>query len=342
MSGLVPTTSLFCTVLALAGCTPKGDTDTAAEQPTDTQPPEDTEPPCEFEYDDDATICGIVELEADDGCPTMPTSVSVATTRVDEYPCREDSGISNWQDEVVDQPAVECAAFQSKVPVGLYGVTGYAGSCEGCEPVRVEEDGCEYITLLLGNWSSVDAPNIYLYPEAPTATRVRLPRVGDLTATDPEYPRGGWDVLAFPDGRLDTVEGERDYLFYEMRMPASEFQRDEGWCVEGHLAQASIEIAMEEMGFLDNEIADFAEFWDVEFPWAPMLTVYPQIETLPWLGINPAPDHLLRAWFVVRRGCHEAESLVLPVVPRTGYHAAEWGVAVLPPLEGADVLVMGW
>ena len=322
MSGLVPTTSLFCTVLAISACNLNG--------------------PCELEYDDDATICGAVELEADSGCPTMPTSVSVATSRGDVYPCNEDSGGSNWQDEVVDQPVVECESFQSKVASGYYGVFANAGRCWGCEPVRVDESGCEQVTLNLGQWAVMDAPNVYLYPTEPTAITVKLPRIGDLTATDPEYPRGGWDVLALPDGTLDTIEGERDYLFYEMKMPTSEFQRVEGWCVEGHQALASIEIAMEEMGFLDNEVADFAEFWDVEFPRAPMLTVYPQTDNLLWLGIKPAPDHLLRAWFVVRRGCHEPEPSVLPAVSRTGYHAVEWGVAVLPPLEGADVLVMGW
>ena len=68
----------------------------------------------------------------------------------------------------------------------------------------------------------------------------------------------------------------------------------------------------------------------------------PLRRSLASLRIEPAADQILRAWVVVRRGCHEPEPPVLPMVSRAGHHAAEWGVAVLAPLEGAQVLVTSW
>jgi hypothetical protein len=217
------------------------------------------------------------------------------------------------------------------------------GDCYDCEGATASSEGCAEVNLEVRFRVPADAPNIYLYPEEPSAVKVRLPRPERITASDPPYPDHGWEVLAFPDGQLATIDGPRDYLFYEVQVPASDFQRRQGWCVEGHLAQASIETAMEHMGFLDHEIADFSEFWDASFPIAPWITVYPQRDDeLTWLRIRPEPDHLLRAWFVIDAGCHPTEPALLEPMDRSGYHAAEWGLAALPPLKGADQFVQVW
>jgi hypothetical protein len=86
-------------------------------------------------------------------------------------------------------------------------------------------------------------------------------------------------------------------------------------------------------------VADFVDFWDAAWLVRRPVTVYPQLENLPPLRIEPPPDHLARVWFVVEDGC--APGLAepeLPVFDRTGYHAAEWGLAVMPPLPGANVV----
>ena len=56
---------------------------------------------------------------------------------------------------------------------------------------------------------------------------------------------------------------------------------ESGCCVPGNLAQASIEDAMSDYGFLESEIEDFAEFWDPVFPDAKWITVRPKVEELP-------------------------------------------------------------
>ncbi len=306
--------------------------------------------PGEFEYDEDATICGMVEIVESsyyDDCD-LPATVRIATVTDGERVCKSDTGsFRDWVDVVVDEPVVDDGGhFQSTVDPGAYGVyvieDAPGGDCYDCEGVTATADGCAEVTLQVRFVVPVDAPNLYLYPTEPSMVKVRLPRVERITASDPVYTEQGWEVLAMPDGELITEEGPRDYLFYEIDLPADDFQRKEGWCVEGHLAQASIETAMEELGFLPNEIDDFAEFWDAQFPTAETITVYPQIEQVSWLRVRPAPEHLLRAWFILDSGCHPVDPPLLEPVERSGYHAAEWGLAVLPPLQGAEPFVRVW
>jgi hypothetical protein len=99
---------------------------------------------------------------------------------------------------------------------------------------------------------------------------------------------------------------------------------------------------MADMGFLANEIDDFADFWDPEFPGADRLTIYPQTRRLYRLPIDPTPDHMLRALFVLEPGCRSVTPPDLRRVKRSGYHAAEWGLVLLPGLEQPDVLVETW
>ena len=171
---------------------------------------------------------------------------------------------------------------------------------------------------------------------------VRIPNWRRITESEPRYPVDGWKVTALPDGRLITPAGVRDFLFYELNAETSRFQTDAGWCVRGGAAQASIEEAMDDMGFLPNEIADFSEAWDPEFPAADWITVYPQVDTLTGLRVDPQPENMLRAWFVVADGCRPVEAPVIERVDRVGYHAAEWGLAFAGNLEKPTVVVEGW
>jgi hypothetical protein len=299
-------------------------------------------------WDPEASICGRV-VGGDSGCAEspLPETVDIYTIAEGTTVCADhdeywyDTGWEDWHDTLVEEAVVdEEGYFSGHVEPGEYGVSAEVGPCEACEGIEIPFDvpGCTEVELVLSNPPEVDAPNVYLYPEVPTRVRVRLPGLArQITAADPPYPQG-WDVLAHPDGYLQTPWGGRDYLFYELGH-FTDYTRDEGWCVDGRFAVDDMATALEAMGFLPQEVADFVDFWDAGWTVRRPVTVYPQLENLPPLRIEPPPDNLARVWFVVEDGC--APGLVepeLPVFPRSGYHAAEWGLAVMPPLPGANVV----
>lgn len=297
-----------------------------------------------YEYDTGSNLCGTIDAP---GSAPAVTGVAVMEVLDGKTACvgGDTGGSGGWWGEIVAEPAVDGDHFQATVEPGSYGIEVYTdGDWGGCGAAEVTDTTtCSAdVVIEVAEMIYVDKPNVYLYPETPTRIDVRIPAWRRITESEPRYPVDGWKVTAFPDGRLATPVGQRDYLFYELNADTSRFQTDAGWCVRGGAAQASIEEVMDDLGFLPNEIADFADAWDPEFPAAEWMTVYPQIDTLTGLRIDPAPDNLLRAWFVVANGCQAVEAPVIERVDRAGYHAAEWGIAFTDDLDRPTVIVEGW
>lgn len=295
---------------------------------------------CAPTFSDESNLCGTIDRPA--WSPPV-TAVDVMTI-VEGHSACSDTGGSGWIGEVVASPIPDHDQFEATVEPGTYAVeVSTSGDFAGCETVDVADSStCSgNLVVTVAENSHVDKPNLYLYPTERTEIAVRLPAWRRITESDPRYPVDGWRVTAWPDGQLDTPVGERDYLFYEMNFEVSRFQTYSGWCVRGPLAQIAIESTMDQLGFLPAEINDFSTAWDGEFPQAEWMTVYPQFENLAAVTIDPAPDSFLRAWFFVAPGCRTVEPVVLPDVVRSGFHAAEWGVAFEAPLAAPGVIVRG-
>lgn len=307
--------------------------------PTADSPAEDTG---SWAPDAMSNLCGTI-LRPDEA--PMETTIWVATVTKGETACEGgDTGGTVWWDKVVAEPVAAGDHFEATIPVGTYGVEVSAGLYSGCIGAKVlEQAPCDADVLVeLGYMVPVDKPNVYLYPENTADIRVAVPAWQKITESEPRYPLGGWRVTAFPDGRLATKAGPRDFLFYELLFDVERFQTEAGWCVAGSVAQATIEDAMVDLGFLPNEVTDFADAWDDSFPSASYMTIYPQVTDLSLLHIDPAPHNLLRAWFLVADGCDAVVPPQLEPVPRVGYHAAEWGIAFRAPLDRAEIVVEGW
>jgi hypothetical protein len=175
-------------------------------------------------------------------------------------------------------------------------------------------------------------PNIYIYPKQTLNLSVALsfPKGGRVVESIPTY-RSGWNVTVTPEGKMNN---QYDYLFYESEQP-DEWQYKTGYTI----ARDSLEIFfngnMKAYHFKANEIKDFVDYW------IPLLTghdyyhIYPQerpvIEELIKVRFSSAPEHFLRLFYVVK-GTNTPSPLkphaIGNTVPRTGYHAAEWGVVL--------------
>ena len=100
----------------------------------------------------------------------------------------------------------------------------------------------------------IKKPNIYLYPEMPTHVTVQLFPQGRITAAIPEYGNG-WEVMAWPDGRIDGTPG---YLFYETELAL--YQPGQSWCVKTENLATFFEELLLRYGLNDREIYDFLEY----------------------------------------------------------------------------------
>jgi len=315
------------------------DADTDADADADSDADSDADTDADSDADSDANLQGRI---AHNPC-TDPSTVAIWSVLPSTAACDPgfDTGGTAWKDTLVESPAVSSGHFEADLPPGDYGVVGYTGDCWGCAAFTIDDHIVTEVELFLdytgGDW----APYLYLYPEQATPVSVRIFDPERTLDADPAYPRGGWQVIAHPDGQLDTLEGPRSSLFYELALDPTAFQYSQGWCVAGHQAQATIEAAMGDIGFLPDEIDDFTTFWDPVFPKAAALTIYPQTRSLYALPIEPAPQHLLRALFVLEPGCRHVAAPRLERVDREGYHAAEWGVVILPGLEQPRAPLVG-
>ncbi|MBN1335864.1 MAG: hypothetical protein JXB39_07870 [Deltaproteobacteria bacterium] len=324
--------------LACLGCSgPEADTgtpDTDVDTDTDT----DVDDPCEAGGNVDGHVT-VVE-----GCASSPPpEVAFWTVQDGVTPCGgSDTGGSDWKDQRVGSVLVEDDDFHAWLDEDRYAVTALWQKGYGCTGFQTFPETCAEVELVLDWYTGDWAPYLYLYPERPTRVRVGLGDPERVTLSDPPYPDTGWTVRAFPDGRIETPEGERDFLFYEIALDPTRFQYDEGWCVEGRHAQASIEAALVDWGFLPTEVGDFAGFWDGEFPEADLLTVYPQVGATYPIRLDPRPDHFLRVEFVLEAGCRDVTPPGIEPMPRQGFHAAEWGLVLLDPLAQPGALVPTW
>jgi hypothetical protein len=173
-------------------------------------------------------------------------------------------------------------------------------------------------------------PALYLYPAQVTNVRVRLVYQGQLTCTYPAY-EDGWDVLAFPDGRLiNLADGcEYSYLYWEGETSAA-FDFSQGFVVRGEDTAAFLQEKLAFMGLLPREYNEFIVYWLPEMQKNPYNLISFQDEAytrLAGLEIEPQPDSLLRV-FMAYKPLAQAipiEAQELQPFARAGFSVVEWG-----------------
>ena len=173
-------------------------------------------------------------------------------------------------------------------------------------------------------------PVIYLYPEQDTVVTVTLGCADDLTASVPEY-RGGWRVLARPDGTLTDLVGGGEYasLFWEAEKPVR-FDFSRGACVAGSETAEFLTDALTRLGLNAAERTEFLDYWlpRMEGNAYNLIAFQQDVYTdSAKLTIDPAPDTLLRvfmAWQPSEKFVDlPAQELSAP--ERVGFTVVEWG-----------------
>lgn len=215
---------------------------------------------------------------------------------------------------------------------------------DGCwsysEGIDAEECVVHTVDIYIEDCDVADKPNLYLYPERDTPTRVKLeldPRQ-QVVASIPEYRPRGWMGIAHTDGTW-TERGRKvrdPFLFYEVSLAgwqAQSLQREAGWCLpfggkEAVFAMADI---LGEYGFDARERDDFVDAWIHDLPPADSYAVYPQLDVAPFAGLDIRPALPVdRLWLVVDHGasCVPLQEPVPVVFDRSGAHGVEWGVVL--------------
>jgi len=173
-------------------------------------------------------------------------------------------------------------------------------------------------------------PVIYLYPT--TSTQVSVKVAADITKSEPQYPQGGWTVLAHPNGQLDYQGQSYPNLFWEGLGQGIYPNLDQyGTVVSQPSLIPTIKLHLAQLGLNDRETADFLEFWTSKLPSTPYVR-------LTWLGtadmnrlaplqVSPLPDTVIRV-FLDFAGLDHPVSLTpqkLTALPRRGFTLIEWG-----------------
>ena len=172
-------------------------------------------------------------------------------------------------------------------------------------------------------------PVIYLYPTQPTDCTVTLD-YDAFTYTYPAY-NGGWQVTAYPDGRLvNKADGsEHYYLFWEGN-ERIQWDFDSGFVVAGRDTESFLREKLSYLGLTAREANDFITYWVPRMKDAPYNLITfagEQYEELAPLTVTPQPDSVLRVHMVFRQLKEPVEIPAQELKPfkREGFTVVEWG-----------------
>ena len=178
---------------------------------------------------------------------------------------------------------------------------------------------------------SVKEPIIYLYPTQKQQVSVKLTFNGQVTCTYPDY-KDGWDVTAFPDGKIiNNADGrEYSYLFWEGESKVDDFDLTKGYVIKGEDTKEFLQDKLSEMGLTPKEYNEFIVYWlpvmqDNKYN---LITFQNEkYEELAKLTISPKPDSILRV-FMAFKPIQKPINIEAPVIKpyvRNGFTVVEWG-----------------
>lgn len=175
-------------------------------------------------------------------------------------------------------------------------------------------------------------PVIYLYPKEKTDVSVVLKTKGALTRTDPLYPQSGWNVTAYPNGKIESGDKSYNYLYYESRIKDSDIQKPK----EGYVAAFSdlpkfYSQTLPKLGLSQKETEDFKTYWEKALLYSPYYFVgvfkEEEIENIETFTVSPKPSSVIkvRIYFEALDKKKEVKSPEIKTPERKGFTVVEWG-----------------
>jgi hypothetical protein len=189
-------------------------------------------------------------------------------------------------------------------------------------------------TALVSWYTPACKPAVYLYPTVlHQHTAVRIDAQGNLTNTIPQYPIGGWHVIADPDGTISYDGKIYPYLYYEAQiLDAAIIKPKEGYVIPYLDLATFYSTLLPQLGLSPKEYSEFKDYWEQHLPYAPYYFVgIMPIETvndLETLTISPKPDMVIRVrlYFEALQNWKVVEAPELTAVPsRRGFTVVDWG-----------------
>ncbi len=173
-----------------------------------------------------------------------------------------------------------------------------------------------------------EKPVIYLYPQEAMDVSVKLDYNGELLFTYPEY-NDGWDVTAYPDGRIVSQGEEYSYLFWD-GYDDIEYDLSEGFVVKGEDTVSFLKDKLEFLGLLPHEYNEFITYWAprmIENEYN-LITFQQEAYTEnAVLTVEPTPDSIQRVFMVFKSLDEyiEIDEQQLETFERSGFTVIEWG-----------------
>lgn len=181
----------------------------------------------------------------------------------------------------------------------------------------------------------VKKPIIYIYPEEKIEVNVKIEFKGELTHTYPKYTESGWQVTAFPDGKLVDLRGKEYYALFWEGNPTNKINPKNGNLVSGEQTVIFLENSLEVLGLNYKEANEFIMYWLPQLENNPYNFIHfstDEYEESAKLEIKPKPETLIRIMMVVvplsEPIDYEIQDISKLQKKRKGYTVVEWGGVV--------------
>jgi len=175
-------------------------------------------------------------------------------------------------------------------------------------------------------------PAIYLYPTKRERVNVRVETSGIFTLTIPDYSENGWNIIANPNGIIESEGQTFKYLYYESKIPDSLVKvPDKGYVVTRSELPGLFNLILPKLGLATEERNEFNTYWLKALPYSPYYFVgvmdKKSIDSIEPLIINPAPDSInrVRLYFELLEKPKVVAEPIINTPERKGFSVIEWG-----------------